>query len=34
MTYHPALPQIMYPVPSNINANQLKAELPPPPQQA
>jgi hypothetical protein len=30
-TYHPALPQITYPVPSNTNANQLKAEPPPPP---
>jgi hypothetical protein len=34
MTYHPALPQITYPAPSNTNANQLKAEPPPPPQQA
>jgi hypothetical protein len=38
ITYHPALPQITYPTPSNTNANQLKAEpnplLPPLPQQA
>jgi hypothetical protein len=34
MTYHLALPQITYPSPSNTNANQLKAKLPPPPQQA
>jgi hypothetical protein len=38
ITYHPALPQITYPTPSNTNANQVKAEpnppLPPPPQQA
>jgi hypothetical protein len=37
ITYHPALPQITYPMPSNTNANQVKAEqnspLPPPPQQ-
>jgi hypothetical protein len=36
ITYHPALPQITYPTPSNTNANHLKAEpnplLPPPPQ--
>jgi hypothetical protein len=38
ITYHPVVPQITYPTPSNTNANQLKAEpnplLPPPPQQA
>jgi hypothetical protein len=34
LTYHPALPQITYPTPSNTNANQLNAEPPPPPQQA
>jgi hypothetical protein len=33
MTYHPALPQITYPTPSNTNVNQLKVK-PPPPQQA
>jgi hypothetical protein len=30
MTYHPSLPQITYPTPRNTNANQLKAEPPPP----
>jgi hypothetical protein len=38
ITYHPALPQITHPTPSNTNANQLKAQpnprLSPPPQQA
>jgi hypothetical protein len=34
MTYHPALPQIAYPMPSNTNVNQLKAEPSPPLQQA
>jgi hypothetical protein len=38
ITYHPTLPQITYPTPSDTNANQLKAEPnpqpPPPPQQA
>jgi hypothetical protein len=29
ITYHPALPQITYPTPSNTNANQLKAKLNP-----
>jgi hypothetical protein len=38
ITYHPALPQITYPMPIGTNANQVKVEqnppLPPPPQQA
>jgi hypothetical protein len=38
ISYHPALPQITYPMPSKTNTNQLKVEpnppLPPPPQQA
>jgi hypothetical protein len=34
MIYHPALPQKTYPASSNTNANQLKGEPLPPPQQA
>jgi hypothetical protein len=31
ITYHPAPPQLTYPMPNNTNANQLKAEPNPPP---